>query len=200
MKTALAALNPLLNYLAILDDPSNHSAFKFVTHDLGQFMRLDASAVRALHLFPNPTGLGGGGKNMSLFGLLNRCKTSQGTRLLGRWLKQPLVNLHEIEQRQMLVGMLFHDGLLRQQLQEDHLKAMPDLTRIAKRFTQANATLEDVVRVYQALIRLPDILKALQKADGPSESGDGEAKRLLTEIYCTPLDVCKHSSRKITLE
>ncbi|KAG0140558.1 hypothetical protein CROQUDRAFT_665038 [Cronartium quercuum f. sp. fusiforme G11] len=190
MKTALAALNPLLNYLSLLDDPSNHAAYKFITHDLGQFMRLDASAVRALHLFPNPTGLGGSGKNMSLFGLLNRCKTSQGTRLLGRWLKQPLVNLHEIEQRQMLVGMLFHDGLLRQQLQEDQLKAMPDLTRIAKRFTQANATLEDVVRVYQALIRLPDILTALEKAEGPLDSSNDDAKRLLNEIYCLPLDGC----------
>lgn len=33
---------------------------------------------------------------MSVFGLLNRCKTSQGTRMLAQWLKQPLVNLHAI--------------------------------------------------------------------------------------------------------
>ena len=35
-------------------------------------------------------------KNTTLFGLLNKCKTAQGARLLGSWLKQPLVNLHEI--------------------------------------------------------------------------------------------------------
>ncbi|KAH9808943.1 muts domain V-domain-containing protein [Melampsora americana] len=190
MKTALAALNPLLNYLSVLEDPSNHSTFKFVTHDLGQYMRLDASAVRALHLFPNPTGIGGGGKSMSLFGMLNRCKTSQGTRLLGRWLKQPLVNLHEIEQRQMLVNILFHDGLLRQQLQEDHLKAMPDLTRIARRLTQGAASLEDVVRVYQAIVILPDILKALEKAEGPADTDSDAEKRLMNEIYCVPLKEC----------
>ena len=45
---------------------------------------------------PDPTGMGGSSKNMSLYGLLNRCKTAQGMRLLNRWLKQPLVNLHEI--------------------------------------------------------------------------------------------------------
>lgn len=33
---------------------------------------------------------------MSVFGLLNRCKTAQGTRLLAMWLKQPLVNRHII--------------------------------------------------------------------------------------------------------
>ncbi|KAH9458926.1 hypothetical protein Pst134EA_019080 [Puccinia striiformis f. sp. tritici] len=190
MKTALAALNPLLNYLAILDDPSNHSAYKFITHDLGQFMRLDASAVRALHLFPNPTSIGGGGKNMSLFGLLNRCKTSQGTRLLGRWLKQPLVNLHEIEQRQMLVGIMFQDGLLRQALQDDHLKAMPDLTRISKRFIQGAGSLEDVVRVYQAVVKLPEILEALEKADDFEIDKKQEAKDLLNLIYCVPFQDC----------
>ncbi|EFP76252.2 DNA mismatch repair protein MSH2 [Puccinia graminis f. sp. tritici CRL 75-36-700-3] len=190
MKTALAALNPLLNYLAILDDPSNHSAYKFITHDLGQFMRLDASAVRALHLFPNPTSIGGGGKNMSLFGLLNRCKTGQGTRLLGRWLKQPLVNLHEIEQRQTLVGIMFQDGLLRQTLQDDHLKAMPDLTRISKRFIQGAGSLEDVVRVYQAVVKLPEILEALDKADGFETGNSEEAKELLNVIYRLPFQEC----------
>lgn len=35
---------------------------------------------------------------MSVFGLLNRCKTSQGTRMLAQWLKQPLVNLHAISE------------------------------------------------------------------------------------------------------
>lgn len=37
-----------------------------------------------------------GAKNTTLLGLLNKCKTAQGTRMLGSWLKQPLVNLHEI--------------------------------------------------------------------------------------------------------
>ncbi|CAH7676893.1 DNA mismatch repair protein MSH2 [Phakopsora pachyrhizi] len=185
MKTALTALNPLLNYLALLDDSSNHSAFKLVSHDLGQFMRLDVSAVRALHLFPNPTGVAGGGRNMSLFGLLNKCKTSQGTRLLGRWIKQPLVNLHEVEQRQALVGIMFENGLLKQFLQEDHLKAMPDLTRISKRFTQGAGSLEDVVRVYQAATRLPEISEAFEKVEGSVEE-----IALLKEIYQNPLREC----------
>ncbi len=34
-------------------------------------MKLDASALKALNLMPNPQELGGN-KNMSLFGLLNR--------------------------------------------------------------------------------------------------------------------------------
>lgn len=60
---------------------------------------LDALSLTSLSppVMPDPTGMGGAGsKNMSVFGLLNRCKTSQGTRMLAQWLKQPLVNLHGI--------------------------------------------------------------------------------------------------------
>lgn len=42
------------------------------------------------------TYIQGSNKNTTLFGLLNKCKTAQGSRLLGSWLKQPLVNRHEI--------------------------------------------------------------------------------------------------------
>lgn len=95
LKQAMSALSALLIYLSILADPSLLGQFRIYRHDLSQYMKLDASAVKALNLMPSPSELGGN-KNMSLFGLLNRCKTAQGQRLLARWLKQPLVNLHEI--------------------------------------------------------------------------------------------------------
>ena len=50
MPTAPAALNALLTYLNLLPDSSNHGAWTIYTHDLAQYMRLDASALRALNL------------------------------------------------------------------------------------------------------------------------------------------------------
>ena len=95
MKLAMSSLAALLIYLSLLADLSLHGQFRLHRHDLSQYMKLDASALKALNLMPNPNEVGGN-KNMSLYGLLDRCRTSQGKRLLGRWLKQPLVNLHEI--------------------------------------------------------------------------------------------------------
>lgn len=57
-------------------------------------MRLDASALTALNLMPGPQD--GSQKTMSLYGLLNKCKTAQGSRLLMQWLKQPLLSIEEI--------------------------------------------------------------------------------------------------------
>ena len=62
-------------------------------------MRLDASALTALNLMPSPRE--GSNKTMSLYGLLNKCKTAQGSRLLMQWLKQPLLSLEEIGKSDM---------------------------------------------------------------------------------------------------
>jgi DNA mismatch repair ATPase MutS len=39
--------------------------------------------------------------------------------------------------------------------QDDHLRRMPDLARLAKRCQRGVATLADVVRLYQVVLRLP---------------------------------------------
>lgn len=99
LKIAMSSLSSLIRYLSLLSDDSNFGHYTLLQHDLGQYMRLDASAVQALSLVPSARekgGVGRGDKNTSLLGLLNKCKTAQGGRLLGQWVKQPLVNLHEI--------------------------------------------------------------------------------------------------------
>ena len=93
----MSATAALLSYLHLTAESENFGQYTLIQHDLSQFMRLDASALRALNLIPSQLDAGGT-KSMTLFGLLNRCKTGQGVRLLGQWLKQPLVNLHEISE------------------------------------------------------------------------------------------------------
>jgi DNA mismatch repair ATPase MutS len=95
LKIAMNAMSALINYLDLTRDENNFGHFNFKQYSMGQYMRLDASAVQALSLLPNARETGSN-KNMNLLGLLNKCKTAQGSRLIGQWLKQPLVNLHEI--------------------------------------------------------------------------------------------------------
>lgn len=53
--------------------------------------------------------------------------------------------------RQQVVEAFFDDANTRRTMQDSHLKAMPDFHRISKKFHRRVASLEDVVRVYQAI-------------------------------------------------
>ncbi|PVH97189.1 DNA mismatch repair protein [Periconia macrospinosa] len=158
MKLAMGAAAALIKYLGVMSDSSNHGQYQLYQHDLSQYMKLDAAALKALNLMPGPRD---GAKTMSLYGLLNQCKTPTGSRLLAQWLKQPLMDVEEIERRQQLVEAFVNDTELRQTMQEEHLRAIPDLYRLAKKFQRKTANLEDVVRTYQVIIRLPGFLATL---------------------------------------
>jgi len=171
LKFAMGSASALIKYLGVMQDPSNFGQYQLYQHDLTQFMKLDAAALKALNLMPGPRD---GSKNMSVFGMLNHCKTPVGSRLLSQWLKQPLMSKEEIEKRQQLVEAFVNDTELRQTMQEEHLKSIPDLYRLSKRFQRNKANLEDVVRAYQVVIRLPGFL--------------GTLEGVMDETYKDPLD------------
>ncbi|RDW86451.1 mismatch repair ATPase MSH2 [Aspergillus mulundensis] len=171
LKLAMGSAAALIRYLGVMSDASNFGQYQLYQHDLAQFMKLDAAALRALNLMPGPRD---GSKSMSLFGLLNHCKTPVGSRLLAQWLKQPLMDPTEIEKRQQLVEAFVVSTELRQTMQEEHLRSIPDLYRLAKRFQRKQANLEDVVRVYQVAIRLPGFVNSLEN--------------VMDEEYQTPLE------------
>lgn len=197
-KLALGSANALIKYLGLMHDTSNFGQYQLYQHDLSQYMKLDAAALRALNLMPGPRD---GSKTMSIYGLLNNCKTPLGSRLLAQWLKQPLMSLVEIEKRQVLVEAFVNDTELRQSLQEEHLRSIPELYRLAKKFQRKTANLEDVVRMYQVVIRLPGFIEAFESVmdetykDALDEAYTGKLRDLsnklgkLAEMVETTIDL-----------
>lgn len=188
LKLAMGSAAALIKYLGVLHDQSNFGQYQLYQHDLTQFMKLDAAALKALNLMPGPRD---GSKTMSLYGLLNHCKTPVGSRLLAQWLKQPLMSLEEIVKRQQLVEAFVEDTELRQTMQEEHLRSIPDLYRLAKRFQRKMANLEDVVRAYQVVIRLPGFIGTFEGVM------DEQYRDPLDEAYTTKLRECSDSLAKL---
>uniref|UniRef100_A0A7S4JHN4 DNA mismatch repair protein MSH2 n=1 Tax=Guillardia theta TaxID=55529 RepID=A0A7S4JHN4_GUITH len=162
-ENALSSAACLIRYLDLLSDESLHGKFKLQELKLDRYMKLDKAAVRALNLLPQAQD---GNRNMSVYTLLNKCKTHIGSRLLLRWIKQPLLDPQEIETRLDLVETFVNDVQLRQSMQEIYLRHVPDLARLARKFQkQSKATLMDAWRLYQFVQQIPSMRQALEDCE-----------------------------------
>lgn len=164
---AAGAVGALLSYADLLADDNNYGRFTIQRYSLESCMRLDAAALRALNVLESKTDAN---KNFSLFGLMNRtCTAGMGKRLLNRWLKQPLLDVDEIQCRLDLVQAFVEDTALRQDLRQ-HLKRITDIERLVRKLEKRNANLQDIVKLYQTSIRLPVIKSCLERYEGAFSS------------------------------
>ena len=121
------------------------------------YMRLDSSVLTTLNVFPLEKVKD---KVSSIFGLLNVTVTAgMGERLLRRWLRQPLVNVDEINQRLDLVELFKEEDELREELRDNALKGIVDVEKYVRRLERkARFRLQDLYVMYLTVKKLEPIL------------------------------------------
>lgn len=167
MTIAMSSLNAAIKYLDLMSDNCNMGHYKIVLMNLNRFVHLDAAAVSALNLLPKPgtSTSSPAYKWQSILGVLDRCKTPQGHRLMAQWIKQPLRNEELIKDRHSIVECFVDASTTRSDLYEEHLNRMPDILMLGKRLLRKRATLQDIYRLYQVVVRTPKILAVLKDLD-----------------------------------
>jgi DNA mismatch repair protein MSH2 len=70
----------LIHYTELWQQPDEHGKYMLELYNPNRFMRLDAAALRALHVFGE--GTGGASASFSLCALLSKAKTAMGKRLV----------------------------------------------------------------------------------------------------------------------
>lgn len=95
---AMSSLNAAIKYLDLSSDSCNMGHFTIQTMNLNRFVHLDAAAVSALNLLPKPGTLitSSAYKCQSILGVLDRCQTPQGHRLMAQWIKVSVTELMAI--------------------------------------------------------------------------------------------------------
>ncbi|OBA19992.1 DNA mismatch repair protein [Metschnikowia bicuspidata var. bicuspidata NRRL YB-4993] len=185
---SLSCCSSLIHYLNLLGDDT--TSFTIGKYLVSEYMKIDSSTMKALNIFPTLQAtemVGAKSKSItSIFGLLNKCKTSAGTRLLSQWLKQPLTDLEQISERHSLVGHFIADTSLRVFVSQEWLSQVPDIKRLIKKValgikrpsSSENKKMEDVVRLYQLVRIIPELLKMLQMS---VEDCENENVKLLVQ-------------------
>jgi DNA mismatch repair protein MutS len=133
------------------------------TYTLSEYMTIDYQTRRNLEITQTARD---GTFHGSLLWALDRTSTGMGSRMLRRWLLQPLLNLTDIQARQDSLEELLCNNFLRQNVQR-LLKQIYDLERLAGRAGSGTANARDLVALADSLARLPDLAAVVAKTQSP---------------------------------
>ncbi len=122
---------------------------------------MDATTRRNLELVESLSGR----REHTLAGVLDRCRTPMGSRLLRRWLQRPLRDPNVLRARYQAVETLILGG--HAATLQELLRGFGDMERILARVALRSARPRDLVQLLAALQRLPGIRHVLQALDSP---------------------------------
>lgn len=123
------------------------------------YLILDYSTQKNLEIIKN---IQDGSRKNSLISILDKAKTSMGSRTIKKWLLRPLVDKKAILQRQDFIADLYKKIDIMQQL-EALLSNICDIERIIGRIALSKALVQDFLGLKRSLIILPEIKNILQQ-------------------------------------
>ena len=121
----------------------------------------------------------------TLAGVMDRCQTTMGSRLLRRWLQRPLRDSAVLKSRYQALDALIGTGSVGA-LQQT-LDGIGDIERILARVALRSARPRDMRQLSVALSRLPELQKQTRAIDAPliaelaGQIGEHQAQRRLLE-------------------
>ena len=160
---AVRALGALLNYLLETQKQNLRHLTRINHYEIGSHMALDKATVRNLEITETLYEKKVQG---SLLGVLDKTHTAMGSRKMRQWLREPLNDAAEINERLDGVEELYNDLLTRNNIKEN-LKRIYDFERLTGRVACGNANGRDFIALRNSIAMLPEIkadLDAMQSA------------------------------------
>ena len=122
---------------------------------------MDAATRRNLEIETTSTAR----SEFSLVGLMDRCATPMGSRLLRHWINRPIRDRGTLRQRQQAIETMIHGGSA-ESLQST-LRDMGDMERILTRVGLRSARPRDLAQLRHALRELPGVTARIARLDSP---------------------------------
>ena len=140
-----------------------------------EYVKIDQASWRSLEISQT---LRSGSRDGSLLGVIDRCQTPMGSRLLGQWIAAPLIDRKEIGRRHDAVNEILESQTIRSQIRES-LKGIHDLQRLIAKVATGRVSPRDLKSISRTLLQLPDVKEQLQSCQSDLLKG-----------LCDELDPC----------
>ncbi|KAL3508470.1 hypothetical protein ACH5RR_027871 [Cinchona calisaya] len=153
---------------------------------LNKFLKVDSAAHEALQIFqidkhPSHMGIGRAKEGFSVFGMMNKCVTPMGRRLLRNWFLRPILDIENLNKRLDAITFFHCAEELLVSLRET-LKSVKDVPHILKKFNSPSSlcTSSDWTAFVKSICSLLHINKIFEV--GTSETLREQLKYLNLDI------------------
>ncbi len=126
------------------------------------YMNMSSNTLKNLEVLSTITSNSTRG---SLYGVLNKAKTSMGRRKLKQWLEHPLLSVGKITQRHNAVNELYANAGLLEEIREV-LSDCQDIERLIRRASFGNANAKDLKALENTLRKVPALKSSISKLNG----------------------------------
>lgn len=155
------AAGALLQYVSDTQKTALPHIRSITVEQSGDAVIMDGPTRRNLELEDSLSGR----REHTLAGVMDRCRSPMGSRLLRRWIQRPLRDANVLRSRYQAVETIMLGGLT--ETLQNELRGIGDVERILSRVALRSARPRDLRQLLLALTRLPDLRKELQPLDSP---------------------------------
>jgi DNA mismatch repair protein MutS len=146
MVAAINAAGALLRYLQESLCLPIHQIQEIRAYSTSHFMTLDRMTQRNLEL---TTSLQDGSRKNTLLDVLDQTQTPMGARLIHHWIKQPLLSVREIQQRQEGIQSFLNDEQTLNALRDKFVQ-VKDIERLIMKISAGYANPRDLMALYHS--------------------------------------------------
>ncbi|XP_015088877.1 DNA mismatch repair protein MSH5 isoform X1 [Solanum pennellii] len=164
---------------------------------LDKFLKVDSAAHEALQIFqidkhPSHMGIGRAKEGFSVFGMMNKCVTPMGRRLLRNWFLRPILDLDNLNRRLDTISFFLSAEEISVSLRET-LKSVKDIPRVLKKFNSPSSisTSADWSAFLKSVCALLHISKIFEV---------GISGSLLEELTSLDLDIIERAGFFISVD
>lgn len=160
-KAIIGAAAMALDYAATMQVEHELTVEKIEFVNISNYAEINAITSRNLELLKNQREKTVYG---SLLWVLDECKTSMGTRLLKRFINNPLLNIEKIRKRQKDMQYFIDNILIREDLREK-LENIYDLERLLGKIIFGSENGKDLTALKKTIKSAVEIMKILGNTD-----------------------------------